>query len=296
MAKIINRKKLDLTAYDAAVISSEVNTLYAESWYLDTLLGNSWSAIVSENYQLVMPLPYSRNYRFFFRKKVMQPLFCQQLGVFGDLNALATSQKKFLALFQSSSPYTYQFNSSNKPFLETSKLTFKERKNYILPLGADYEDLKKNYSTNLNRNLKKANKHELEFLTSTDEETWFTFLEIKMNQLRLNRQKRWTQRMGRLMKATMDMGKGYFAVVKKGDEVLSMAFMVEGQKRLVYLFAVKTAEGGKTGANHFLIDQIIQREAGQNRILDFEGSDVEGVERFFKSFGAVNEPYFSLQI
>ncbi|TVQ42573.1 MAG: GNAT family N-acetyltransferase [Saprospirales bacterium] len=295
MVKIIKRKKLDIKAYDNAVLGSGVNTLYAESWYLDTLLGSFWAAIVFEDYQLVMPIPYSRNYRFFFQKKVMQPLFCQQLGIFGDLNKLPKSQKKLLELFQSSRPYTYQFNSSNRPFLEESQLTFKERKNYILPLNADYEQLKKGYSTNLIRNLKKADKHNLKFITATDEETWFTFLEIKMNQLRLNRQKRWTQRMGRLMKAAMNMGKGYFAVTKKDDEVLSMAFMMVNEKRLVYLFAVKTQEGGKMGANHFLIDQIIREGASQNKVLDFEGSDVEGVERFFKSFGAINEPYFSLE-
>jgi len=296
MAKLIKRKRLDIKAYDQTVSESSGNTLYGSSWYLDALLGNYWGAIVANDYQWVMPLPYSRNYRFFFRKRVMQPMFCQQLGVFGKMDDITNFPVEFLDLFHSSKPYNYQFNSVCRSFLETNNIAFKERKNYILPLDKDYKQINKAYSTNLIRNLKKAEKLELEFRTATDENSWFDFLEIKMKQLRLHRQKRWTQRMGRVMKSILNLGKGYFAVVSKDETILAMAFMIEHKGRLVYLFAVKTPDGGKMGANHFLIDQIIRNEIAEGRTLDFEGSDVEGVERFFKSFGAVNEPYFSLML
>jgi len=41
-----------------------------------------------------------------------------------------------------------------------------------------------------------------------------------------------------------------------------------------------------------LFDSIIEEYAGQKKILDFEGSGIPGVARFFQSFGAVNEPYY----
>ena len=44
-----------------------------------------------------------------------------------------------------------------------------------------------------------------------------------------------------------------------------------------------------------LIDHIIRQEAGKNTILDFEGSKIEGVARFYKGFGAKNHPYFILK-
>jgi hypothetical protein len=45
----------------------------------------------------------------------------------------------------------------------------------------------------------------------------------------------------------------------------------------------------------YLLDSIIQTHANQLKIMDFEGSAIEGVARFYESFGAVNEPYFALQ-
>src|SRR5690606_13567126 len=118
MAKLIIRKDLNIEDYDKAVLKSNVNTLYAESWYLDTLLGDNWAAIVSDDYNLVMPLPYSRNYRFFFRKRIMQPMFCQQLGIYGESDLATTPTKKIIDLFISLKPHTYQFNSMCKQLLE----------------------------------------------------------------------------------------------------------------------------------------------------------------------------------
>jgi hypothetical protein len=41
-----------------------------------------------------------------------------------------------------------------------------------------------------------------------------------------------------------------------------------------------------------LFHQIISEFAGTPLILDFEGSDLPGVARFYQKFGAQNQPYF----
>lgn len=49
---------------------------------------------------------------------------------------------------------------------------------------------------------------------------------------------------------------------------------------------------GKTaGASHFLIDSFIIDHAGQNLLLDFEGSDIHNLAFFYSSFGARLETY-----
>ena len=53
-----------------------------------------------------------------------------------------------------------------------------------------------------------------------------------------------------------------------------------------------TSEKGKAnGAATFLIAELIASHAGKNLLLDFEGSMDEGVARFYKSFGAIEEHY-----
>ena len=44
-------------------------------------------------------------------------------------------------------------------------------------------------------------------------------------------------------------------------------------------------------AGHFLLDNIIKEFSQTGLVLDFEGSDIPGIEHFYKSFGAINQPY-----
>jgi hypothetical protein len=45
----------------------------------------------------------------------------------------------------------------------------------------------------------------------------------------------------------------------------------------------------------YLVDYIIRKEAAKDKLLDFEGSKIEGVARFYKGFGAKYHPYYILK-
>jgi hypothetical protein len=67
---------------------------------------------------------------------------------------------------------------------------------------------------------------------------------------------------------------------------------LKDEKR-IYNIASSTLPKGRTlEANHYLFDRLIHEFAGQNLILDFEGSDLPGVARFYEKFGSANQPYF----
>jgi hypothetical protein len=44
-----------------------------------------------------------------------------------------------------------------------------------------------------------------------------------------------------------------------------------------------------------VIDSILKKYSETDYILDFEGSMIPGIARFFKSFGAKEEEYFSFK-
>ena len=50
------------------------------------------------------------------------------------------------------------------------------------------------------------------------------------------------------------------------------------------------------GASHALIDAFIKDHAGQNLILDFEGSDFRNLAFFYSRFGAKVEIYPAIKI
>ena len=64
---------------------------------------------------------------------------------------------------------------------------------------------------------------------------------------------------------------------------------------IVNLLNFSTAKGKEVGAMPYLIDSLIKREADKHKYIDFEGSSVEGIARFYKSFGAENMPYYQLK-
>ena len=52
-----------------------------------------------------------------------------------------------------------------------------------------------------------------------------------------------------------------------------------------------STEGKKLEANYFLYDRIIHEFADTSVMLDFEGSDAEGIAAFYKKFNPAKQPY-----
>ena len=46
---------------------------------------------------------------------------------------------------------------------------------------------------------------------------------------------------------------------------------------------------------YFLVNSFIEQNTNKNIILDFEGSMIQGVARFYSGFGAKAEHYFQLK-
>ena len=80
-----------------------------------------------------------------------------------------------------------------------------------------------------------------------------------------------------------------------GSGLLAIILLLKDSGRLYNIMSTTFPEGRRMEANHFLFEQLIREFANNRLILDFEGSDIEGIARFYQKFGAVNEPYFYLR-
>jgi len=54
--------------------------------------------------------------------------------------------------------------------------------------------------------------------------------------------------------------------------------------------------GRTLGASHALVDAFIKDQAGQDLLLDFEGSDIRNLAFFYSSFGATEEKYPAIKL
>ena len=80
------------------------------------------------------------------------------------------------------------------------------------------------------------------------------------------------------------------------NRLCAAVFFCRWRERVIYLNPASNTDGRKSSAMFFLINNFISANAGQSMILDFEGSMVPGVARFYRGFGAEPELYFPLKI
>lgn len=84
-------------------------------------------------------------------------------------------------------------------------------------------------------------------------------------------------------------------VYDKEDRLCAAAFFMKSDNRITFLKSGVTDYGKANGAMHFLFDTIIKKYSATNNILDFGGSSVETVARFYKNFGSKDCVYLQLK-
>jgi hypothetical protein len=73
--------------------------------------------------------------------------------------------------------------------------------------------------------------------------------------------------------------------------MVSTGLFIDDDKRKYFIFNVSDQEGIRAQSMYLLTDSFIQQHAGENAILDFTGSDINGIAYFLESFGAEPHSY-----
>ena len=280
--KYLKHNEIDFELWDKTVESSKGGLPYAYSWFLN-LVSPYWEAIVSEDYEFIMPLPVKSKYLL---RYLIQPAYNQQLGVFSNKfvsNDILIEFIKKIPYFS----YQISFNENNK-FTHCDQLP-----NYVLNLQLPYKFLYEAYSKNTARNLQKARSNNLIvecLMQLTDDVKDFMLQNANMQY------KSHLNKIFELIKiacyySTMEV----WCVKDSTGALISSACFYRTSGRLIYVFPVNSEKSKITSANFLLIDSLISKFSGNEMLLDFEGSEIDGVARFYKGFGAVNRPYYVIK-
>ena len=79
------------------------------------------------------------------------------------------------------------------------------------------------------------------------------------------------------------------------DELVAANFFLSGPMRIINLMPVSSPKGKEVFAMHVIMNQCVIKNADQMKYLDFEGSAIDGVARFYKGFGAERNQYAFVQ-
>jgi hypothetical protein len=271
-----------------------LNTLiYGYSWYLDEA-APGWDALVLDDYEAVFPLIHNRK---FFIRYLYQPLFTQQLGLFYR-NLLGAEQ---LSEFIKAIPEKFRFidinlNEANMPGDENVNIPLTRKKNYVLDLEKPYPKITKGFSEQTRRNIAKSHKTGLSISAITADAVIDLYVRNKGPEtIRVT-----TQDYRKLSRIAAAINRSQLlhsvAVVNDTGTVLASALFAIQQERIIYLIGASTQEGRARRAMYFLFDHLVREYAEKPFLLDFEGSEIPGVARFFKGLGGKKQPYYKLHI
>ncbi len=291
--RLLQRDEIEAPRWNGCVHYAPNSLIYGYTWYLDNV-ADDWVGLVENNYESVFPLVY--NEKLFRIKRLYQPYLCQQLGLF-TVNGF--SQKRIQA-FIDAIPKEYKhidinLNASMSiKSLQGFELT--EKANYLLPLNLPYEKLRAAYSSNHKRNIKKGEKAQLFGTTSIKPETFVELVKSSQEDKGNKFPEALYHAAHRIIYNCLHRGQGFIMGSMNQDKELCAAvfWMVNGA-RYINLLNVTTPAGREVGAMHFLVDQFIQSNANRPVFIDFEGSSIDSIARFYQGFGAENMPYTNIK-
>lgn len=286
----IPQHDIDKQKWDNCIDASGNGVVYAYSYYLDSMSKN-WDALVLNDYEAVMPLPWNKKYTITY---LYQPFFCAALGVFGN-NLSAQLMNDFLnAIPKKFSYWDIYLNHGN--YFSLSDFNLYQRKNFVLDLNKPYENIYAAFRDNIKRNIKKSESVGCVVKTNIDineviqlsKEQASSFSPITQDAF--DRFKKVYQHLTQLNKAIT------YGVYMGNNELVASCAFIFSHGRAYYILVGNHPNGKTVGASHALINAFIKDHAEKNILLDFEGSDIQNLAFFYSGFGAIEEMYCGLKV
>ena len=283
--EFITSGHVDKARWDACIHGATNGMLYANSRYLDAM-SPGWHGLVQGDYEAVMPVTWRSKLGISY---LCQPAFTQQLGVFSAPHANnADVMERFLMAIAKRFPLVEIFLN----YENATQQAHSAHVNFVLDLNAPYVQIASRYKTDLVKNLARTQKFDLQYVRGDQvDEALSLYRQTYADRMRIRPQDYLA-----FAQLCTTLAAQQQAFVRKvhlpSGELLAIGlFLTDGRR--IYNIASTTLPNGRTlEANHVLFDQLIHEFAGQPLLLDFEGSDLPGVSRFYQKFGAENQPYF----
>ena len=288
--KFVTSKNIDRAKWDQCIDNSPFGIVYGYSWYLDRIC-QKWDALIWGDYLYIMPLVNNRKYGLSY---IYQPFFTQQLGVFSNF----PTEPSIVDLFLNSIPEQFRLTDMNLNIgniLKTPNFGFRHNTTYHLDLQPDIFAIRTAYNSNTRRNTQKAIQNKITISPVNDIERFLEFTKDNLHEKSPEIKQKHYQSLKAVIRYALDHQLGeIYGAWDSGNNLVASVFFVTSNQKCIYLAASSNQTGIEKSAMFLLIDTFIQNNAGEKLILDFEGSNIRGVARFYAGFGATAETYYSV--
>ncbi len=282
----------------------EVNSIFQQPWWLDAVAPGQWgAAVVNRGEEVAAHLPYVLGKRYGM-KAIIMPELTQTAGPWLRKSTAKyanqiSEQKELMGELIAQLPEVDYFCQSFSPSI-TNWLPFywhgfqqTTRYTYRIEDLSDTEKIWASFAKNARNNIRKAEK----LVTVRSDLELDKFLRV--NSLTFLRQNMeipvsddFIRRLDNACLAH-DARKMFFAEDAQG-RIHAGIYLVWDSNTAYLIMSGEDPELRNSEACSLLVWEAIKFASTVTRVFDFEGSMIESIERFFRSFGATQTPYFQL--
>jgi hypothetical protein len=277
--------------------------IYSQYWWLDTLCGkNNWDVLLYEKGgEIWASMPYYMKKKYGFISLTM-PKFTQHIGPYikypknQKYPKKLSLEKEIMNYFINELPkfdsFIQNFHYDITNWLPFHWKNFTQTTNYTYVI----EDF-----TNINENFSKANKRlfkkGIDNIKIIDDLSVEEFYEIcKLTYQRQNLKISYSLEIIKKIFETCNKrkcGKALFAV-DDNNNIHSVSYIIWDNYYIYSIIGGGDPKLRNSGAKNLIFFEEMKLAQEKNIGLNFEGSMIENIETFYRSFGATQKPYFNI--
>ena len=274
--------------------------LFHQPFWLDAVAENNWDvALIKKNDEIIASMAYySKDGRIIMPaltqflgpniKPVNHKNYYQQLSETHKVLSELLKQIPNHQYFEQRWHYQYQnwLPFYWEGFKQTTKYT------YVLENISDIDSIWKGMKDNARNEINKAEK-ELAIDSNEDITHFYKFIAtaLKSKSITVPYSASFLQN---LFTTCLKNKSSKLFWAKNNDNKPLAAILIVWDKNTCYYLLGASAETSHSFALRLLIWHAIQYSSSFVNSFDFEGSMIEGIEHFFRSFGAIQKPYFEI--
>jgi hypothetical protein len=273
-------------------------------WWLDCICGHKfWDVILyAPHGEIEAAMPFYMPARGI----IIMPPFTQTMGIWFSPTAETMNMKHLhhwkqtvCEYFINNLPEVSVFHQ-NFHYLFADWLPFywhgfsqTTRYNYVLPIDCNRQILWNGIAYEIRRNIRRAN----EVLKYDSDFSVKQFIELNANVFLRQGEKQYKPKhLEHLINTSLELGKGQLkALCDATNDVVAAAFFVCDGDTAWYIASGSNPVKRHPGALARLIWDYLSSLPREVKFFDFEGSMIRGVSNFFRRFGALQMPYFSIE-
>ena len=281
--------------------------IFSKDWWLDSVCGiDGWDVVlVEKGGQISASLPYYKTKKAIF-DIITMPKLTQTMGVYikyppkqkyyKRLSWEKDMMSKLIASLPKVDMFSQNFDKRITNWLPFYWTGFEQTTRYTYVIeNITIEELEKNLETDIRRRRRrKAFKVGVEVFEGDDIEKFY-----ELNTMTFSRQGISVPYSFEFVKKLYDICKQndavkmYFAKNSDGI-VIAVNFLVYDENTVYYLMGGIHPDFKDLGGMDVVQFESIKFALENGRAFDFEGSMIESIEKYFRSFGSMQKPYFSI--